>query len=135
MPPAEIRILSDPPKVARIFQNLLQNAVKFTPRGQITIKMHRSVRRGMVDLEIVDTGVGIPRNQIEDMFQPFRQLDSSNQRQFSGLGLGLTVARRLTDLLMGTLEIRSQAGIGTHVLLSLPYRSGSHKDRSVRASP
>ncbi|MFQ5903590.1 MAG: sensor histidine kinase, partial [Candidatus Binatia bacterium] len=135
LPPAEIRILSDPPTVARIFQNLLQNAVKFTPRGQITIKTHRSVRRGMIDLEIVDTGIGISRNQIENMFQPFRQLDSSPRRQFSGLGLGLSVARRLTDLLGGTLEIRSQAGIGTHVLLSIPYRSGPHKDRSVQAVP
>ncbi|MBI4488330.1 MAG: response regulator [Deltaproteobacteria bacterium] len=120
-PSSGIWIVSDCSKVAQIFQNLLHNAVKFTPRGQIVIKAHRSAPRGMVDLEIVDTGIGIPRDQIDAMFQPFQQFDSSIRRQYSGLGLGLTVARRLTDFLGGTLEVRSQPGHGTHALLSLPY--------------
>lgn len=122
LPTGGIRILSDPSKVAQIFHNLLHNAIKFTPQGHIVIKAHRSDRRGMLDLEIVDTGIGIPQDQIETMFQPFQQLDSSPRRQFSGLGLGLTVARRLTKFLGGNLEIRSQPSFGTHALLSLPTR-------------
>ncbi len=127
VPPASIRTVSDPAKVSRIFQNLLHNAVKFTIKGQIAVKVHRSVNRGVVDLEIIDTGVGIPSDQIEGMFQPFRQLDGSIRREFSGMGLGLTVARRLTDFLGGTLEIRSRPNIGTHVLLSIPYRAATQK--------
>ena len=126
LPKSGISVLGDSSKVVRIFQNLFHNAVKFTPQGQITIKAHRSVNRKMIDLEIVDTGVGIPQEQIEAMFQPLRQLDSSPQKHFSGLGLGLTVARRLTDLIGGAMEIMSQPGIGTHVLLSIPYHSESY---------
>jgi signal transduction histidine kinase len=128
LPTGGIRVLSDPSNVARVFQNLLHNALKFTPGGEVTIKAHRSLQRRMLELEIVDTGVGIPRDQIESMFQPFRQLDGSPRRQFSGLGLGLTVARRLTDFLGGTLDIRSQPGVGTQVLLSFPYRTEAQKE-------
>lgn len=128
LPREEIWIVSDPAKLARIFQNLLHNAIKFTPSGQITIKVHRSMRRRVVDLEIVDKGIGIPRDQIETMFQPFRQLDSSLRRRFSGLGLGLSVARQLTDFIGGTLEMRSQPGMGTHVLLSIPCLQRSEED-------
>ena len=127
-PAAEVRIVSDPGKVSRVFQNLLHNAIKFTPGGQITVKVHRSINRGVVDLEIIDTGIGIPRDQIEGMFQPFQQMDGSLRREFSGLGLGLTVARRLTDFLGGTLDIRSQANIGTHVLLSVPYKMAAREN-------
>lgn len=126
-PTTDIRIVGDPAKVDRVFQNLLHNAVKFTLKGEITVKVHRSVNRGVVDLEIIDTGIGIPREHIEGMFQPFQQMDGSLRREFSGMGLGLTVARRLTDFLGGTLEIRSQPNIGTHVLLSIPHRAATQK--------
>jgi len=126
-PPVGMRTVSDPAKVSRIFQNLLHNAVKFTSQGQIAVKVHRSVNRGVIDLEIIDTGVGIPIHQVEAMFQPFQQLDGSIRREFSGLGLGLTVARRLTDFIGGTLEVRSQPNVGTHVLLSIPYRAATEK--------
>lgn len=126
-PPQGIQIHSDESKVARIFQNLLHNAIKFTPQGQITIRAHASLSRGTVDLEVVDTGVGIPLEQIENLFQPFHRLDGSPWNEFSGLGLGLTVARRLTDFLGGSLDLRSQPGVGTQVQLSLPYQQGSRK--------
>ena len=127
-PTSSIRVVTDQAKVSRIFRNLLHNAIKFTLKGQITVKIHRSVSREVIDLEIIDTGVGIPRDQIEGMFQPFQQMDGSYQREFTGMGLGLTVARRLTDFLRGALEIRSQPNIGTHVLLSIPYRAAPHKN-------
>lgn len=127
-PPGEIRVISDPAKLAGILQNLMHNAIKFTPRGQITVKVHRSVQRGVIDVEIVDTGIGIQNGHIEGMFQPLQQMDGSMQREYSGLGLGLTVARRLTDFLGGTLEMKSRPGIGTHVLFSIPYRVTSRKN-------
>lgn len=128
--PVEMRIIGDPNKAARIFQNLFHNAVKFTQEGGITVRAHRSQNRGMIDLEIADTGIGIPRDQIETMFQPFQQMDSSVRREFSGLGVGLTVARRLADFLGGSLEIRSQPEMGTQAFLSLPYRAASQKDEA-----
>lgn len=120
--PGGLRIVSDLSKVTRIFQSLLHNAIKFTLAGEVTVNVRRSINRRVIEFEIADTGIGIPRDQIETMFQPFRQLDGSPRREFSGLGLGLTVARRLTDFLGGAVEIRSQPDLGTHVLLSIPYR-------------
>lgn len=120
LPSEAIRILSDPSKVTRIFQNIFQNALKFTLQGHITIRADWSMDERSVEFEIVDTGIGIPRDEIENVFQPFRQLDSSPRRKFPGLGIGLTVARRLTDFLGGTLQIKSQPGIGTRVLLNIP---------------
>ena len=127
-PPTAVRIVSDPNKVGRIVQNLLHNAIKFTPAGKVTLKVRKSPQRGMVELEIVDTGLGIPEDHIERLFQPFQQMDSSMTRQFSGLGLGLTVARRLTEFLGGTLEVKSQRDVGTQTLLSIPHRLDHHRN-------
>jgi signal transduction histidine kinase len=118
--PEMLRIVSDRVKVDRILRNLLSNAAKFTTAGQVTVKLRQSSDRRAARLEIIDTGIGIERDQVEMMFEAFKQRDSSVRREFSGLGLGLTVARKLADLLGGKLELQSQQGVGTHVILTLP---------------
>lgn len=128
IPSTELRILSDRKKVLQIFQNLFQNAVKFTPQGQITVRADFPIKNESVVIEIIDTGIGFPQNEIENMLEPFRQLDSSSRREFSGLGLGLTIARRLTDLLGGTLYITSEPAVGTHIVLTLPSQVKDQKD-------
>ena len=130
LPSTEIRMVSDHKKVSRIFQNLFQNAIKFTPQGDITVRAHFSTNKESVVLELIDTGIGFPRDDIESMLEPFRQVDSSSQREFSGLGLGLTVARQLTELLGGTFNIMSEPGTGTHILLRLPSRLKGGRDES-----
>ena len=82
-----------------------------------------------VVLEIIDSGVGFPENEIETMCEPFQQVDSSPQRKFSGLGLGLTVSRQLIDFLGGTLHITSEPGFGSHVVLRLPFQTEDHRDQ------
>jgi len=120
-PPERVKIVGDSGKTSRVVQNLLHNAIKFTPNaGKIVVRFQPSAEKGTVEIEIVDTGLGMPEQHIERMFQPFQQMDSSLRRQFSGLGLGLTVARRLADFLGGSLEIRSQRDRGTHAILSVP---------------
>jgi signal transduction histidine kinase len=128
LPPEEIKMVSDRSKVERIFKNLLNNAVKFTPHGQITIKADRSADGRSIEFEIIDSGIGMDQEQIETMFEPFQQMDGSSKREFSGLGLGLTVARRLTEFLGGSLQVQSQPGVGTRVRVSLPYLSKSYSD-------
>jgi len=118
--PERLRIVSDRAKVDRIVRNLLNNAAKFTTSGQVTIKLRESSDRRAARLEIIDTGIGIERDQVEMMFEAFKQRDDSVRREYSGLGLGLTVARKLADLLGGKLELQSQQGVGTHVTLTLP---------------
>jgi len=119
--PEKLPTMGDRAKSARITQNLLHNAIKFTPDGgNITLKLRESPEQGMVELDIIDTGLGMPEQQIERLFQPFQQMDSSIRRQFSGLGLGLTVARRLTEFLGGSLQIKSRRDVGTHVRFTIP---------------
>jgi signal transduction histidine kinase len=120
--PESLFIVSDLSKLTRIFQSLLQNAIKFTPAGEVAVRVRRSGSERMIEFEIADTGIGIPADQIESMFHPFRQLDGSPQREFPGLGLGLTLARKLTEFLGGTLEIKSELDCGTRVLLKIPFR-------------
>ncbi|MBI4525233.1 MAG: response regulator [Deltaproteobacteria bacterium] len=117
-----LRVVSDPAKLARIFQNLLHNAAKFTLQGRITVKARRLAQSKRILVEITDTGVGIPPDHVESIFKPFRQVDGSSRRPFPGLGLGLTVADRLTKFLGGNLEIRSEPDRGTQVMVSIPFR-------------
>ena len=116
----DISIVSDRAKVERVFQNVFNNAVKFTSQGEITVKVHQSADRSSVEFEVIDTGAGIEESKIDSIFEPFHQADNSTARAFSGLGLGLTVARRMAELIGGKLEIASQADVGTRVFMRFP---------------
>ena len=116
-------IFSDRSKVERIFQNVLNNAIKFTSQGEIKVKAHLTADRSSIEFEVTDTGVGIEKNKMDSIFEPFQQVDTSSHRSFSGLGLGLTVARRMVELIGGRLEISSEAGKGTRVLMKFPSQA------------
>src|SRR5215470_5965639 len=120
MPDYRLSILSDRAKVERVFQNIFNNAVKFTSEGEIRVKARLSADRMGVDFEVADTGVGIEKNNVALVFEPFQQVNKSSQRSCSGLGLGLTVARRMAQLIGGTVEINSEAGVGTSVTMRFP---------------
>jgi signal transduction histidine kinase len=120
VPQCRLSILSDRAKVERIFQNIFNNAVKFTSEGEIKVKARRSADGMGVEFEVADTGVGIEKNKMALIFEPFQQIDKSNQRACSGLGLGLTVARRMAQLIGGTVEISSEPGAGTTVSMRFP---------------
>lgn len=119
----ELSMVNDRAKVERVFQNIFNNAVKFTSHGEVTVKVGVSPDRGHMDFEVIDTGVGIEPNKIDTIFEPFQQADNSMQRAFSGLGIGLTVARRMADLVGGKLSVTSQPNAGTRVLMSFPLQA------------
>lgn len=122
----DVSLISDRAKVERIFQNVFNNAVKFTNEGEIKIKVEPRSDKPGVDLEIIDTGIGIEESKLDSIFEPFHQTDSSTQRAYSGLGLGLTVARRMADLIGGTVSVNSKPGVGTRVMMRFPSQaSGS----------
>jgi signal transduction histidine kinase len=120
-----VMIVNDRSKVERIFQNIFNNAVKFTSQGKIDVKVSLAGNHSGVEIEILDTGIGIEKNKINSIFEPFQQVDSSPQRSFAGLGLGLTVARRMTDLVGGKLEITSKPNVGTRVLIKFPSQASA----------
>jgi signal transduction histidine kinase len=120
-----VDIISDRSKVERIFQNVFNNAVKFTPRGKIDVRARTTADRSGAEIEISDTGIGIEKNKINSIFEPFQQADGSLQRSFAGLGLGLTVARRMADLIGSKLEITSKPNVGTCVVMKFPAQTNA----------
>lgn len=120
LPDSDISIITDRAKVERIFQNVFNNAVKFTSEGAVTVKAQLAVDRKSVEFEITDTGTGIEESKVDSIFEPFHQADNSTQRAYSGLGLGLTVARRMAELIGGKLEVSSQPNVGTRVTMIFP---------------
>jgi len=119
----KVHMRADPARLQQIFWNLINNAVKFTSQGEIRAKAQPTVDRSSIEFEVTDTGIGIEKNKMDSIFEPFQQVDTSSHRSFSGLGLGLTVARRMVELIGGTLEITSEAGMGTRVLMKFPSQA------------
>lgn len=119
-PDFRLTVSNDRNKIERIVQNILSNAVKFTERGEIRISLSPCAERGGVNLEITDTGVGIPANKLASIYEPFQHLDTLAHRASSGLGLGLAVARRMAELVGGEIEITSEPEHGTRVLMHFP---------------
>jgi signal transduction histidine kinase len=118
IPPDLPVIRSDKVRLAVILQNLISNAVKFTQEGEIHISAGSS--RKTVDLRVADTGIGIPKNQLAQIFEKFYQVDRTSTRVFDGLGLGLYIVKVFTGLLGGQIEVESELNRGTTFTLSLP---------------
>jgi signal transduction histidine kinase len=119
----DLSMVNDRAKVERVFQNIFNNAVKFTSQGEITVKVGVSPDGVHMDFEVIDTGVGIEQSKLDTIFEPFHQADNSMQRAFSGLGIGLTVARRMADLVGGKLTVTSQPNAGTRVIMRFPKQA------------
>lgn len=118
--PAVVR--GDPLRVCQVIQNLLSNAVKFTEAGVIRYVVRGQKiadRRVRFDFEVTDSGAGIAPNDLEHLFQPFTQLDASSTRRFGGTGLGLTIARRMANIMGGDITVRSSLGVGSTFTVSL----------------
>jgi PAS domain S-box-containing protein len=111
---------SDPQKIHLVFSKLTDNAVKFTPEG--TIKIGYTVDEGFIRFYVSDTGIGVPEESINMIFQRFRQLESGMTRRFEGLGLGLSIARGLVNRMGGQIEFQSRLNQGSTVTFSIPYK-------------
>jgi PAS domain S-box-containing protein len=109
------RLSGDGGRLRQVLLNLLGNAVKFTERGSVTLRVaHGAVSAGKIDVrfEVADTGVGIDASSIQSLLEPFVQADGSTSRRYGGAGLGLSIAKRLVELMGGSLEVQSTAGAG-----------------------
>jgi PAS domain S-box-containing protein len=128
-------LLGDQLRVKQIMLNLLGNAVKFTRTGgiSITARIHEQ-RQGslLTQLEVRDTGVGIPAGVLEKIFKPFEQEDGTTTRQFGGSGLGLTISRRLTELMGGRISVESTPGVGSCFTIILPFIIPAHNQTAVQ---
>lgn len=111
---------TDKDKLKQILQNLINNAIKFTERGNVTISARHSPEVKTVEFKVADTGIGIPEESLPFIFEIFRQLDSSNKRSYGGVGLGLYIVKRYTDLLRGTVKVESEPGKGLTFTVTIP---------------
>jgi len=115
-------ILGDPNRLSQIVHNLLSNAVKFTDHGAVRLIVGAERigdLRARLRFDIVDTGPGIAREDLERLFQPFTQVDASSTRRFGGTGLGLAISRRLGQMMGGELSVTSEVGEGSTFSLSI----------------
>jgi signal transduction histidine kinase/CheY-like chemotaxis protein len=124
-------LFGDPDRLRQVFFNLLTNAAKFTPEGgRIAITVARP--RGLVEVRIADTGIGIPADVLPFVFDRFRQADSTTTRSYGGLGLGLAIVRQLVELHGGTVGATSAGpGLGSELVVRLPTAPRSRADRTV----
>jgi PAS domain S-box-containing protein len=126
-PGADRPRLGDPNRIMQILHNLLSNALKFTERGSVTVTLGCEPD-GPLRIEVRDTGIGMTEPQVARIFEDFEQADSSVTRRFGGTGLGMSIVRRLVQLMGGEIEVESRPGEGTRVRALLPLAA-------VAASP
>jgi signal transduction histidine kinase len=117
------RMQSDRAKVKQITLNLITNAIKFTPKGSVTIATAYDRASKTVLVSVADTGIGNDSKDQEAIFDLFRQVDNSPTRAYGGAGLGLAICRRLASVLAGEISLKSKVGAGSTFTLKLPLRS------------
>ncbi|MBN2138970.1 MAG: response regulator [Sedimentisphaerales bacterium] len=118
--PSEIH--TDPVRLRQCLMNLVGNAVKFTEAGHVHVNISAQEQAGemYVYFDVEDTGIGIPKNKLNTIFEVFTQADGSHTRKFGGSGLGLTITKRLAEILGGSLTVTSQENKGSNFSLGIP---------------
>jgi signal transduction histidine kinase len=120
------RLIGDRVHLSQVLGNLVANAVKFTERGRISVKLEAIPSDGarvLCRILVKDTGIGIPMDQQDRIFERFTQADGSSTRTHGGLGLGLAISKRLVELMGGTIGVESEPGRGSTFWVQLPLES------------
>ncbi|MBI4804857.1 MAG: PAS domain S-box protein [Desulfovibrio sp.] len=134
-------LVGDEARLRQILFNLVGNAIKFTDQGDIRVEASLLPNTNDASINVLltisDTGIGIPQENLKDIFEPFVQAEGSYSRRFQGAGLGLSIVRRLVNLLGGHITIDSSPGEGTTVFVSLPFRlpAAGRKHTEPQAHP
>ena len=126
-------LAGDPFRIKQVLINLVNNAIKFTDKGYVAIEaklLNDFKNETVLDIEVNDTGIGVSEDKLETIFKGFSQSDSSTTRKYGGTGLGLTISKRLTELMGGKLNVRSTKNIGSTFTLTLSLKKA--KDRVVK---
>jgi len=129
--PTGLTVRSDPRLLEQMIRNLLSNAVKYTTKGKILLGCRR--RGEKLRIEILDTGIGIPKEEVRRIFEEFHQLDNPARESSRGLGLGLSIVQRLGELLAHPIDVRSLPGSGSVFAVEVPL--GSHDSPSQALFP
>jgi len=112
-PKAPRRILGDAARFRQILVNLVNNAITYTERGEVFVRVTYETGAGLLHVAVLDSGVGIPADELERIFDSFQQVDTSSTRRYGGTGLGLTICRELVELMGGRIRAASEPGVGS----------------------
>jgi signal transduction histidine kinase/CheY-like chemotaxis protein len=129
-PKLPVWVMGDSGRIRQILLNLTSNAVKFTQKGSVTVRLSRGVIENHVYFEVLDTGCGISPADCAKLFQAFTQVDSSDRREHGGTGLGLSISKRLAELMGGTIGVESDIGAGSTFWFSLPLEAAEPEAES-----
>ncbi len=127
MPPPDFEIHTDKNKVKQILINLLNNAVKYSQTGQIEVNTNFSSEGNEIEIGVSDTGMGIKKEALNYIFDEFRQAEGTVVKDGSGVGLGLSISKKLVDLLKGKIRVESKYGLGSKFTFSLPLQAAPAK--------
>ncbi len=135
-PDAAVDLIGDPTRLRQVLLNLLGNAIKFTDRGAVMLRVTRDPTArsaSALQFTISDTGIGIPREKLNAVFERFTQADSSTTRKYGGSGLGLTISKRLVELMGGRIWVTSEVDKGSEFSFALPFDiwSGANRPAAV----
>jgi two-component system, sensor histidine kinase ChiS len=122
-------VYGDKNRIQQIINNLIDNAIKFTPEGEVKIYSKRT--GDFVETTVEDTGIGIPQDKFGEIFMSFRQVDSSVTRKYGGFGLGLSIIKQLVELHGGTIRVESEQGKGSRFIFTLPVYLDKYKSAEV----
>lgn len=125
------KLIGDPSRISQILRNIISNSIKFTASGGISVLItntQQSDERAKLVFEIKDTGIGMSSEQLNNLFTSFSQADSSNTRKFGGIGIGLAISKRLTELMGGELTVESVLGQGTTLRFSCSFEKQIKKE-------
>ena len=131
-------VLGDPWRLRQILSNVISNAVKFTPKGEVVVGVYLEKPLGkeaVLRFEVRDTGIGVSEEAQKKLFQPFTQSDSSMTRRFGGTGLGLAISKRLAGLMRGTMGVESSPGLGSRFWVTACFQRPKEGWRYLSSQP
>jgi len=130
----DVEFITDETRLNQVFSNLLSNAIKFTHRGEITLvarKVFSTSQKATIQFMVKDTGIGIPANKQQEIFESFTQADVNTTRKYGGTGLGLSITKKLVNLFHGDLQLESEEGRGSTFHFTLKLTINENRKRYI----